>query len=217
LLVVFGSAFDDQPKILVERFREVGRTVSLITPRDLSRRGWTLRIGNLAETTAAVESGIVRGNEIEGIVMALPWVAPYDLPHVIEADRDYVAEEMTAFLLAWLHELGRPVLDRPTPMSLAGCGRSNFEWAHFARSLGIDADPRWSESTIAVTVVRGCAVGDVPLAHARAAEAVSMAAQRSLVTLRFAKKDAVTLVGADSRPEVGTKLVATRLLEVFGS
>src|SRR5438132_1186618 len=124
MLLVLGSALDDQPRRLVERWVHAGRNVALVTPADLSRPGWRLRRGRPSETRAAVGDRVVCGGEVDAVVSALPWVGSYDLPHVVEDDRDYVAQEMGSFLLAWLQELDCPVVDRPTPTSLAGCGRS---------------------------------------------------------------------------------------------
>jgi len=42
--------------------------------------------------------------------MRLPAVLATDLPHILISDRDYVASEMTAFLVYWLNALGKPVL-----------------------------------------------------------------------------------------------------------
>jgi hypothetical protein len=157
----------------------------------------------------------VGGEEVDAVVTALPWVRPYDLPHVVEDDREYVAQEMTSFLLAWLEELDCPIVDRATSLSPAGCGRSAFEWAAIAASVRVGADPRWSGPTIAVTVVGGRAVGAVPFMLAEAAEAVALAAACSLVTLRFARNDTPMILGADVRPEVGSDAVADELLELL--
>jgi hypothetical protein len=213
MLLIFGSALDDQPARLAKRWAHEGRDAVLVTPADLSRPGWRLRRGCPRESMAAVGDRVVRGGDIRLVVSALPCVAPYDLPHVAEDDREYVAEEMSAFLLAWLCEMACTVVERPTPVSLAGCGRSRFEWAAMASSLGIAADPSWVGPTTAVTVVGGRAVGDVARALATAAEGLALAARRSLVTLRFAADDAPRLVGADARAEVGADGVADALLE----
>lgn len=212
MVLVLGSALDDQPRRLVERWAHTGRDAALVTPADLSLPGWRLRRGRPSETRAALGDRVVQLSEIDAVVSALPWIGPYDLPHVAEDDRDYVAQEMGAFLLAWLHELDCPVVDRPTPTSLAGCGRSRFEWAALAASIGIAADPSWSGPTTPVTVVGGRAAGDVPSVLAATSEALSSAASRSLVTLRFATNDTTTVVGADVRPEVGSDAVADELL-----
>lgn len=217
MLLVLGSALDDAAWLLARRWRHVGRDVAVVTPADLSRPGWRLRCGRPAESTAALAGRVVTGADIDGIVSALAVVGPHDLPHIADDDRDYVAQEMSAFLLAWMSGLACPIIERPTPVSLAGCGRSRFEWAAIARRLGLRADPLWCGETIGVTVVGGHAADqgrDDP--QAAAAVAVAAAAGRSLVTLRFAAGTASpTLVGADGRPQVGDDAAADALLAWF--
>jgi hypothetical protein len=217
MLLVLGSALDDAPSLLVQRWRRAGRDVALVTPADLSRPGWRLRCGRPAESTAALAECVLAGPDIEGIVSALAVISPYDLAHIADGDRDYVAQEMSAFLLAWMTELACPVIDRPTAVSLAGCGRSAFEWAEIAHRQGLFADPLWPGETTGVTVVGGRAADhsrDGPLAAA--AVTIAAAAERSLVTLRFAAGAASpTVVGADARPEVGDEAAADALLAWF--
>jgi hypothetical protein len=217
MLLVLGSALDDEPSLLATRWRQASRDVAVVTPVDLSRPGWRLRSGRPAESAAALTEGVLAGPDIEGIVAALAIVSPYELAHIADGDRDYVAQEMSAFLLAWLTELECPVIDRPTALSLAGCGRSPYEWAAIAHREGIGADPQWSGGTIGVTVVDGRATGhgrDSPLAAAAAS--IAAAARRLLVTLRFAEGAASpTVVGADPRPEVGDAATADALLAWF--
>jgi hypothetical protein len=212
MLLVFGSSYDVHPRRLVEHWTRSGREVALVSPAELSRAGWRLRRGDPGQTRAAAGDRVVAGADISGVVNALASIGPHDLPHVVEGDREYVAQEMTAFLLAWLQELDCPVVDRPTTRSLAGCGRSSFEWAAIAGSVGIPAAPRWEGPTSAVTVVGGRAVDAENLALADAAETVSRVADRRLATLRFTTDDAPRLVTAESRPQVGRELVAERLL-----
>ena len=121
---------------LDERPEEAG-----VAPRELSRPGWRLRLGQPGQTRAAVGDRLISADEIEAMASLLSWVGPYELTDVVEPDREYVASEMTAFLLAWLSELPCPVVDRPTPQSLAGCGRWPAEWAELAHSVGVRADP----------------------------------------------------------------------------
>ena len=217
MLLVLGSALDDEPSMLVRRWRRAGRNAAVVTPADLSRPGWRLRCGHPAESSAALAGCVLAGPDIEGIVSALAVVSPYELAHIAGSDRDYVAQEMSAFLLAWMTELACPVIDRPTALSLAGCGRSRYEWAAIAHREEIGADPLWSGETTGVTVVDGRATGhssDSPLAAA--AVTIAAAAGRSLVTLRFAEAAASpTVVGADARPEVGDDRAADALLAWF--
>jgi hypothetical protein len=219
-LLVLGSALDDHPAALGRQWRCWGRDAVLVQPRDLSGPGWRLRVGRAEDLAAAASGRRFRHNDIEGVVCALPWIAPYELVHVVEADRDYVAQEMGSFLLAWLNEFKGPVVDHATPLNLAGCGRSRWQWAAVARSAGIAADPGWSGPTVSVTVVGGEHVS----AHARepwpdgleeAARAIARASARTLVTLTFATSEDVVLVGAEPRPAVGEAGVARDLLNLM--
>jgi hypothetical protein len=157
----------------------------------------------------------VRGDEIDVVVNLLPWIAVSDLPHITADDREYVANEMAAFLLAWLCELDCPMIDRPTPLSLAGCGRWPTQWAALAKQAGVCADTQWMGPVVDVTVLQGRAVVDLQsnATLAGAAEAIARAARRSLVTLYFAAdQDEPILVGAAARPAAGSPAVADALL-----
>lgn len=156
--------------------------------------------------------------ELDAVITLLPWVWAPELTHVIEEDREYVASEMSAFLLAWLCELQCTVIDRPSALSLTGCGRWPGDWAAVATRIGADADTEWRGATIDVTVVGGRAVEDgTALLWRRAAEAVAAAAGRSLVTLQFAAGEAdPVLVGALPRANVGSPAVADALLSWLG-
>ena len=92
---------------------------SLLTCQDLSVRGWRYGPGGVAD--AAVLGGrLTRAGEIEGVLTRLPRVDQSELGHIVPGDRGYVAEEMTAFLAAWLSDLRCPVLNRPTATCLLG-------------------------------------------------------------------------------------------------
>lgn len=218
MLLVLGSALDDQPLALVERWTQAGRDVALATPADLSRSGWRLRSGRPDQARAAVGERLVEAGEIDAIVTLLPWVSPADLGHVAKADRDYVAHEMSAFLLAWLTELRCTVVDRPSTVSLSGCGRSGHEWAALARPLGIACEPTWTGPCTAVTVVAGHAVGDIDPELALPAEALAAQAARNLITFRFAAETPGSptstrpLIGACVRAEIGSMAAADALL-----
>lgn len=213
MLLVLGSAVDDQPRALVERWSKAGIDVGLATPADLSCRGWQLRCGRPSDAVAALDGRLVAAAEIQAVVSMLPWVGVYDIPHVAPADRDYVAQEMTAFLLAWLKELECPVIDRPSALSLSGCGRSQLEWLELARGAALAADAAWEGSTLSVTVVGEQVADEVPTGIAAAALTIARLARRSLVTLRFASVEEPTLVGADVRPTIDSDATAAALLE----
>lgn len=214
MLLVFGSALDDHPAALVRRWRDRGRDAALVTPRDLSTPGWRLRVAGGADLGAAVSGRRVERADVEAVVCALPCIAPYELVHVVEADREYVAQEMGAFLLAWLTAFDGPVLDRASPVNLAGCGRSTWQWAALAHRTGVAADPAWIGPTTSVTVVGGEPIGEHSDGLLDAARTMARAGERTLVTFTFAAGDAV-LVGAESRPRLGEPEVADALLTVL--
>jgi hypothetical protein len=215
MLLVLGSALDSQPSALVDHWRAAGRDVSLVSPADLSQPGWTLRVGRPDATRAVVSGRVLTSQDIEAVVCALAWIAPEELTHVVPRDRDYVAQEITAFLLAWLQTLSCPVVDRPIASSLAGSGRSSWEWAALAASVGVDATPTWDGPTAPVTVVGDQPVETLDPTMAQAAVAIASAAGLRLVTLHFRPDRAADLVGAAPRAEVGSAAAATQLLALL--
>lgn len=212
MFLVLGSASDEHPQRLVDRWGKAGRDVCLVTPLHLSRPGWRLLCGRSDECSLPVGDRILKSSDLDGIVSALPWIGPHDVPHVVSADREYVAQEMAAFLLAWLTELDCPVLETPTPLSLAGSGRTPLEWAAIATSVGVPSAPEWAGPTSTVTVVGRRAVGDVGPALAAAAESVAAAAGCSLVTFHITCEGLPRVTCAEARPHVGEAPVADALL-----
>jgi hypothetical protein len=114
--------------------------VALLTPADLSRPGWRFALdtsGPKVDGSAVVDGRVVGVDEITGVVTRLPAVMPAELPAIVPEDRDYVAAEMTAFLLAWLSSLSCPVVNRPTTTCLAGPNWRPERWVYLAAQLGI--------------------------------------------------------------------------------
>src|SRR5262245_34157967 len=118
MILVLASRSDENARSLVDRWESHG--ARLLVPECLSVVGWRHR-GSARPSSRAVLGGVpVNGAEIRGVLSRLPSVMPSDLLHICAEDRAYVAAEMTAFLVAWLASLPCPVLNRPTPTSLAG-------------------------------------------------------------------------------------------------
>jgi hypothetical protein len=118
-----------------------GAVVRLVTPDDLSQEGWRFRLSDPAGGMASVGGSALSAADIAGVVTRLPAVTAHDLPHIADDDRDYVAVEMNAFLLAWLTSLPCPVVNRPTPRCLAGPHWRQEQWVLAAERLGIPARP----------------------------------------------------------------------------
>jgi hypothetical protein len=108
----------------------------VVTARDLSTRGWRHFPVGGGRDMLGLADGTVAAASLRGVHTRLGAVAPADLPHITADDREYVAAEMTAFLLSFLGGLSCPVLNRPTASSLMGPG-----W-HL---------PRWRAAAIAVS------------------------------------------------------------------
>ena len=103
--------------------------------------GWCHQLGATDVSTAVVSGHVVATAEIAGVLTRLPCVTEHELPHIVPADRAYVATEMTAFLAFWLSELACPVLNRPTPACLTGPNWRPEQWVHAAAQLGMPVCP----------------------------------------------------------------------------
>ena len=218
MLLVVASRLEDQGHTFIEHCRRSGLEAALITADDLSRPGWRLRLGHPDESRAALSRGVIRGCDVTGVLNLLPWITVHDLPHIAPDDRDYVANEMTAFLLAWLSQLACPQFDRPTPSSLCGCGRWPGEWARLAGSVGAGFDANWPGEWRELTVLERCVIAGAGEETEVAAAAVRLATagRRTLVSFRFAcGTPRPTLIGALSRPSVASAEVAEALVERF--
>ncbi len=138
MLVVLASAWDAAAAELAARWRSHGAV--LVTPADLSAPGWEYR-HPCGRWTGVAGGRRLDPATLDGVVTRLDVVRAADLPHVASADREYVAAEMTAFLLAWLSALACPVIDRPSPGCLCGPAWSPARWLTAAAAIGQPVAP----------------------------------------------------------------------------
>src|SRR5579864_5186086 len=103
MIVVLASAHDVNARAIVAAWAPV--RARLCTPADLSTPGWRHRVGEPKEATAVIGGERIPATAITGVLTRLPAVAADELAHIAAADRDYVASEMTAFLIAFLAAL----------------------------------------------------------------------------------------------------------------
>jgi hypothetical protein len=160
---------------------------------------------------------MVPESEIQAVATTLEAVSTYDLPHIVRDDRIYVAAEMRAFLLVWLSTIPCAVLNRPTPMSLAGCGWRAEQWILTAAALGIPTvtltepkqnDVRDSAATFTVTRV-GDQVLDAPDHRtARWVSQLAAAAQTTTLEARFSDESPPRLVSVTVIPDLTRSAVA---------
>jgi hypothetical protein len=228
-LVVVAGDWDLVARSFVERYADRG--ACLMTPRDLSQAGWSYRVGSPSDSTAMIAGRPLPACEIAGVHTRLPCVTARDLPHIAVADRAYVAEEMTAFLLAWFTELERPALNPPMPQCLAGPYWPQEKWVHTAAQLGIATAPShrricFSQDSAsvadsggdgaAVTVVGGKEIGNVDRALHAAARALADAAKAGLLVVRFSnRKPGARFLGASHWADLGEPEIAEAVLQWF--
>ena len=154
----------------------------LTTPRDLSTCGWRHFPVGGGDDVLGLTEGPVPAAALRGVWTRLGAVTVSDLAHIAGNDREYVAAEMTAFLLSFLRVLRCPVLNQPTASSLMGPGWSAPRWraAAIAAGVGVASDGIGGE---AVTVVGERCFGPAHLASAAAA--LALHARVELLSARF--------------------------------
>lgn len=154
----------------------------VITGRDLSTRGWRHFPVGGGDDVLGLADGPLPATAVRGVLTRIAAVAPADLGHITEEDREYVATEMSAFLLSFLRALRCPVLNRPTAGSLIGPGWTPLRWRAAASAAGL-AIAREGTAAIPVTVLGDRAFG--PDALAAPARALARRAGVELLGARF--------------------------------
>ena len=133
LLVVANRADPRGPALR----RAWGDGAGLLTPVDLSRRGWSFDPADPQGGRAVIGGRGVPARDIRGVCVLLPAVADSDLGHIAATDRSYVAAELTAFLAAWLTALPGPKVNPPSPVGLSGPNWRPERWICTAARLGL--------------------------------------------------------------------------------
>lgn len=227
MLLVIASLYDQTAARIVSRWSE--QDAVLATPADLSKPGWQLSIESAEVASAAVRGEIVPAREFRGVLTRLPGVWAPELTHINSGDREYVAAEMTAFLLAWLSQLSCPLVNPPTAGCLSGPYWRPEGWVATAAGLGIPIQPvsRSSEEygrqdTLApavganVTVAGRRVLGEVDVSLADHARALAKQARTPLLGVRFSGATAdASFVGAEPWPNLWAEGVAEAILDLF--
>jgi hypothetical protein len=104
---------------------------------------WEQRLGvDGAGVDIQLSDGLtITGDTVRGVLNRLVSVPFETLRHAHPADRDYAAQELTAFFVSWLYCLPCPVLNRPTPQGLSGAWRHLSEWIWMAARAGLPTPP----------------------------------------------------------------------------
>jgi hypothetical protein len=224
MIVILASRHDHFARDLAARWAAHG--AALVTPRDLSARGWRHRLGSPEDSAAVIGGRAVPVRDIGGVVTRLWAVGGHDLPHIFPEDREYVSIEMSAFLTSWLASLECAVLNRPTPTCLAGPNWRPEEWTRRAAILGIPVRPSVrrsrlgdtsapppDEQSTTVTVVGARAVGSADEALKGHARRLAAHAGTALLDVYFDGPGPDALfVGASLWPDISSAEVADAML-----
>ncbi len=227
MLVIVASRTDPRAQQLTERWTT--HDARVLTSRDLSKTGWSHRLGNGSSATTTVINGCtVASDEITGVLTCVPAITEDELPYVVAEDRPFVAAEMTALLTAWLSSLACPVVNRPTPACLMGPNWYPEQWIRVANELGIPTCPirrnvrRNAEESptfgrrkfLDVTVVGDAYFGDAPSNLGIQARHLAKAAGVDLLTVHFLDCGATTrLAGAELWVDITSPQIADAILE----
>ncbi|HXO00195.1 MAG TPA: hypothetical protein VN881_14055 [Candidatus Acidoferrales bacterium] len=138
-LLILASANDETARRLATLWK--GDGARLVLPRDLSRPGWKYQPGQVESSVAAVDGELIPARQISGVLTRLGNIAENELIEIASGDREYVAREMSAFLLAWLSALTCPMLNRPGSICLSGPNWRPEQWAHAASQAAIPVVP----------------------------------------------------------------------------
>jgi hypothetical protein len=223
VLLILASRTDDAARALIERW--AGAAV-LLTPGDLSQSGWALGVG-VGGGRAVIAGVSTPVDRITGVLTRLPWVLPHELPHVVEEDRDYVAAEMSAFLLAWLHGLACPVLNPASPECLMGPSGWPGWWLRAAAEAGLrvrserhrvtrPATTPPDEPSTSVAVVGREAFGAADPSVLDAARRLAAATDVALLRVHFSgPSTGAAVLGADLWPDLLAPGVPEAILALF--
>lgn len=188
MLAVVASNLDPAARDLVAAWSAAG--AALISAEDLSTAGWSFSVADPGSGTAVVGSRRVPVSELRAVLTRRPAVVAEELAWIDPADRTYLAAEMNAFLVAWLHALPCTVLNRPTPTSLAGPVWGPLHWAAAAARAEVPWAADADGATHDVVVCGEICVGAASPAEEASARMLARAAAVELLGVRFSARGA---------------------------
>ncbi|MEJ8822325.1 hypothetical protein WKW80_09770 [Variovorax humicola] len=228
VLLVLADECDSAAAAFVARHR--GEGARLLAPADLSSPGWSYRVGDASNSVAMVAGERIAAEQLGGVMTRLAGISPAHLPHVVEADREYVAAEMSAFLLAWLSALPCPVWNRPAAPSLSGPAWRWEQWRQLATQAGLNVAPSHrvvqreaqaaapAPATSRCSVVGSKVIGTASARRRHGARRLAEAAGVELLELLFdGDDDDATLVGIGLHPNVEEPSISAAVIEGWHS
>lgn len=213
MLLIVGGARDPEALAAVSALGPDRAVLSDAT--DLSRPGWNLHADRPAEGNIVAGGRPLSVSRLTGVLVRRLAVYPQELAHVHEADRDYVASEMTALLTWWLHAVPIPVVNRPAAGVLCGPGWRLEQWRAQAARMGYpvvdsirSARPAESLPTTKteVVVVGDNAAGHPPAHLADRVIALARAGNAPMLSASFGEED--LFLGAHPMPRLAPNVLA---------
>jgi hypothetical protein len=122
--------------------------VELVTTETLAfATAWEHRVGSDGAhfKIALQDKRTLCSTRIRGVLNRLSAPSLALIAHAAPTEREYAASELQAFYLSWLHSLSGVVINRPSPLGLAGGWRHTSEWALRASRAGLRA-PSYRQS-----------------------------------------------------------------------
>jgi hypothetical protein len=118
------------------------KPVELVTTESLAfAHAWEHRVGldGAHFKIALQDHRILCSSRIRGVLNRLSAPSLALVAHAAPAEREYAASELQAFYLSWLNSMSGVVINRPSPLGLAGGWRHTSEWAIRASRAGLRA------------------------------------------------------------------------------
>jgi len=228
MIVIFASAYDESSYSLAARWS--AENAAVLTCNDLSLPGWQHHLPLRDDSTAVINGRLVPTREIKGVLIRWPGVFVQELPHIVTEDRDYVAREMMAFLVAWFTQLNCRVVNQPTPVNLCGPAWRPEHWTFAAAQLGLNvrqterhvclgidsSDQTAIETTTHdVTVIGNRSFGNVDDNLRTQSLKLAQAAGTSMLRVSFSGDSSESqFISADLLPQLSAEM-ADALLEDF--
>jgi hypothetical protein len=166
VLIILASRHDLAARWLAVEWADDGGAV--MTCEDLSCAGWQHSVCEPDRGTIVVGGRKTRTSDVRAVLTRLPSASPDELPGIVEHDREYVAQEVMAFLFAWLAALGPRAVNRPTPYCLMGPHWRQERWVKAASELGLATAPMTRRAAYETTTASSIAVTSVTVVAGRA-------------------------------------------------
>jgi len=140
VLLILTSPYDAEARALAAAWSP--HQAAVLTCADLSAStGWRYVPGDCGAASFSLGGQTLPVAQIDAVLTRTAGIDPADLADVAVADREYVASEMHAFLVAWLAALGPRVVNRPTPRCLLGPRWAPEVWTTLAARCAIPIRP----------------------------------------------------------------------------